>query len=225
VSRYDSPMPPRKPALACFLVLLCALPWPSARAARPGSTPPFVVDGLFGFEVTRALSSQPFLVALATPISASSAPASQAVDILQWRSGLTEINEGWATHEGDDLKWAQPAFDDSHWQQVDIEDIGAAQPGWRWFRKHIDVGPDHSNVRLLVEGGDGAYELFVNGARVEGPRLRSAFAVTRPAERIFDLSNDNGDFALALRTRAPANYAAYHLPLFLSVTLGMPTAI
>ncbi|HEY2662753.1 MAG TPA: PP2C family protein-serine/threonine phosphatase, partial [Candidatus Binataceae bacterium] len=34
-----------------------------------------------------------------------------------------------------------------------------------------------------------------------------------------------GDFVIALRTHAPTNYGAYHLPLFLSVTLGMPTAI
>jgi hypothetical protein len=147
------------------------------------------------------------------------------VELTQWRSGLIELNESWATNDGDDPRWTLPEFDDSHWKQVDIEDIGAARPGSHWFRKHINVGPDHPNVRLLVEGGDGTYELFVNGARVEGPRLRSAFAVTRPAERVFELSNDNGDFALALRTLAPANYAAYHLPLFLSLTLGMPTAI
>ena len=165
-------------------------------------------------------------IAFAAPITlARPDAAAKPIEVTPWRSGLTEINEGWATHEGDDLNWAKPAFDDRGWQQVDLEDIGGAQPGSRWFRKHINVGPDQTNVRLLVEGGDGTYELFVNGARVEGPKLRSAFAVTRPAERVFDLNNDNGDFALALRTRAPANYAAYHLPLFLSLTLGMPTAI
>jgi sigma-B regulation protein RsbU (phosphoserine phosphatase) len=166
------------------------------------------------------------LLALSASIPGAHAAApDKPPEITPWHSGLTEINEGWATHEGDDPKWAQRGFDDTAWQQVDIEDIGAAQPGWRWFRKHINVGSDHPNARLLLEGGDGTYELFVNGARVEGPRLQSAFAVTRPVERVFDLSNDNGDFVLALRTRTPANYAAYHLPLFLSLTLGMPTAI
>lgn len=165
------------------------------------------------------------LLFAAPPAIAQPAAPNSPIEIIQWRSGLSEINEGWATREGDDPRWAQKGFDDSNWKQVDIEDMGPAQPGSRWFRKHINLGPDHPNVRLLLEGGDGTYELFVNGARVEGPRLRSAFAVTRPVERVFDLSNDTGDFVLALRTRAPANYAAYHLPLFLSLTLGMPTAI
>lgn len=168
----------------------------------------------------------PVLLLFAAPPAIAQPPAPNSpIEITQWRSGLSEINEGWKTHDGDDLKWAQPAFDDGDWKAVDIEDIGPAQTGWRWFRKHINVGPDHPNIRILLEGGDGTYELFVNGARVEGPRLQSAFAVTRPVERVFDLSNDIGDFALALRTRTPANYAAYHLPLFLSLTLGTPTAI
>ncbi len=153
------------------------------------------------------------------------AVAATPVDALQWRSGLTEINEGWATRAGDDLEWAQPDFNDSGWTQVDLEDIGPAQPGWRWFRKHVTVGPDHADARLLISGGDGTYELFVNGARIEGPRLKSGFGASRPTERVFPLSDPRGEFVIALRTHAPANYAAYHLPLFLSLTLGMPTAI
>ena len=155
----------------------------------------------------------------------SAAPLGLAQQTTPWRSGLSEINEGWATHAGDDLERAQPNFDDTSWLQVDIEDIGPAEPGWRWFRNHINVGPDRSNVRLLISGGDGTYELFVNGARIDGPRLKSPFSVGRPTERAFDLSNLGGQFVIALRTRAPANYAGYHLPLFLSVTLGMPAAI
>ena len=145
--------------------------------------------------------------------------------IAQWRSGLSEINESWATHAGDDPQWAQPNFDDSNWPRVDIEDIGSAQPEWRWFRKQINLGPDHSSVHLLLQGGDGTYELFVNGTRVDGPRLNSAFAVSRPTERVFALSDPRGLFVIALRTHAPANYSEYHLPLFLYLTLGLPTAI
>ncbi len=160
----------------------------------------------------------PLVLALATQLGL-------AQRVSQWRSGLSEINEGWATHEGDDLQWARPDFDDRAWQQVDIEDMGPARPGWRWFRKRVNVGPDHSNLRLLISGGDGTYELFVNGARVEGPKIKSAFKVSRPTEVVFDLSEQGGEFAIALRTHAPANYSAYHLPLILSITLGMPTSI
>jgi hypothetical protein len=162
----------------------------------------------------------PLLLALAALLALAQSDA-----IAEWRSGLTEINEGWATHAGDDPQWAQPNFDESNWPRVDIEDIGPAQPEWRWFRKQINLGPDDNSVRLLLQGGEGTYELFVNGIRIDGPSLNSAFNVRRPTERVFALSDTGGRFLIALRTHAPANYSAYHLPLFLSLTIGMPTAI
>ena len=146
-------------------------------------------------------------------------------EITEWRSGLTEINEGWATHDGDNIAWASPGFDDSGWQTVDLEDMGVAQPGWRWYRKHVTVGPDYPKVRLLLEGGEGTYELYVNGQRMEGARIFSALAVNRPVERVFALANDNGDFEIALRTFVTPSYKAYGFPLFLNVTMGRPTVI
>jgi hypothetical protein len=156
------------------------------------------------------------------------APASgtaKPVEVTVWRTGLIEINDGWSEHDGDNLAWAAANFDDSGWQQVDLEDMGAAQRGSRWYRRHANFGPDHPEVQFLVQGGDGTYELYVNGQRMSGAELRSSFNVTRPTERVFSLSSDNGDFVLALRTRTPESYAVYHLPLFLSVTMGGPTAI
>ena len=146
-------------------------------------------------------------------------------DPIQWRSGLAEIDENWHVHEGDNLSWAAASFDDSAWTPVNLEDLGGATAGWRWFRKRITVGAEFSEVRLLLSGGAGTYELYVNGTRVAGPRISSALNVSRPTERVFVLSNDGRDFVVALRTHVPANYSAYHLPQFLSVTLGLPTAI
>ena len=151
----------------------------------------------------------------------SSAPA----EITQWRSGLTEINEGWAAHDGDNTAWASPGFDDDTWQTVDLEDMGVAQPGWRWYRKHVNVGPDFPKVQLLLEGGEGTYELYVNGQRMEGAGILPALAVNRPVERVFALPNDNRDFEIALRTSVTPGYKAYGFPLFLNVTMGRPTVI
>ncbi|KAA6457863.1 hypothetical protein DYQ86_21065 [Acidobacteria bacterium AB60] len=177
-------MPPRRPALACILVLLCAL----------------------------------------APYASAASAATPGPEVLQWRSGLTEINEGWATHAGDDLRWAQSGFDDSAWPQVDLEDMGPAQTGWRWFRKRVNLGADHAPVHLLLSGGDGTYEIYINGRRMEGAALHSQLKVTRPIERVFPLENTQSYF-IAIRTRTPVNYARLHLPLFLSVTLGNPVAI
>ena len=144
---------------------------------------------------------------------------------LKWRSGLTEIDQGWLERDGDNLAWAQPGFDDSAWTTVDLEEMGAARDGWRWFRKRVNVGPDSANVRLLLEGGVGTYELYVNGARVPGAGLNSDFNVYRPVERVFALYSEDGDFTIALRTHAAPNYVDYSFPLFLSATLGRPVAI
>jgi stage II sporulation SpoE-like protein len=151
--------------------------------------------------------------------------ANLPADKMHWRSGLTEINEGWAAHAGDNPAWASPAFDDSAWQTVDLEDMGAAQPGWHWFRKHVTVGPENPTVKLLIEGGVGTYELYVNGERVSGADILSALEVNRPVERVFTLSDENGDFEIALRTHATSSYVSYGFPLFLSATLGRQPAI
>jgi hypothetical protein len=154
-------------------------------------------------------------------VAGASAPA----NVTEWRSGLTEINDGWAAHEGDDMAWASPGFDDSSWQTVDLEDMGSAQPGWHWFRKHVTVGPDYPSVRLLLEAGEGTYELYVNGQRMQGAGILTPLAVNRPMERVFSLANDNGDFEIALRTHATPSYVAYGFPLFLSMTMGRRTVI
>jgi len=160
-------------------------------------------------------------LALAWTGCALAAPADQ----VKWRSGLKEIQQGWSAHDGDNPEWAQPGFEDSGWTTVDLEDMGSARDGWRWFRKRVLTGTDYPDVRLLIEGGVGTYELYVNGVRVSGARLNSEFNVYRPIERVFALHSESGDFTIALRTRAPANYVDYKLPLFLSVTLGTPIAI
>ena len=155
----------------------------------------------------------------------SSPAGADSARALQWRSGLSEINEAWVEHEGDNLNWAQPEFGDSGWAQVDLDDMGAATVGWRWYRKRVELGADHAHVHLLIEGGEGAYELYVNGVLQDGARLHSDFDVKRPTEQVFPLNDSASEYELALRTRTPANYAAFQLPLFLTVTLGNPTAI
>ena len=160
---------------------------------------------------------------LATVFSPGLCAAS--AEVTQWRSGLIEVDDGWAQHEGDNPEWSRPEFDDSAWETVNLDNLGPAQAGWRWFRRRINFGPDYSHVRLLLSGGSGTYELYVNGKKVPGPRLRSAVFVSRPVEAVFPLENDTGEFVIALRTRVPPAYAAWHLPQFTTLTMGLPTAI
>ena len=168
----------------------------------------------------RALTWALILFGLCAP-----ALAAAPLEVTQWRSGLIELNQGWLEHDGDNAEWSRPEFDDSAWDSVDLDDLGPARQGWRWYRRLVTFGPDKPELRLLLAGGDGTYELFVNGTRVPGAALRSSVLVRRPVEAVFPVSDGNGNFEIALRTRVPTAYAAWHLPQFTGVTMGLPTAI
>jgi hypothetical protein len=155
-------------------------------------------------------------------------PASPEIPIIdrphadEWTS---DINTGWRTHEGDDPSWARPDFDDSAWNTVELDNLGAARRGWRWYRLHVRLHEDHPDLALLIQGGVGTYTLYANGTQVPGPRIRSSFAVKRPAERVFMPDIPGTDLVLALRTYAPPSYAGWNYPLFMTASLGTPEAI
>jgi serine phosphatase RsbU (regulator of sigma subunit) len=149
------------------------------------------------------------------------------VDATQWRNGTVNLNEGWREHDGDDPAWAQPEFNDSRWQTVEIDDLGAAAAGTRWFRLHVKLEQDHGHLHLLLAGGEGTYELYVNGQRQDEPGLSHVFGVYRPTEQVFSLTEEDTDtdLVLALRTSPPQIYRVAHLPLFLTAAVGTPKAI
>lgn len=159
----------------------------------------------------------------------ASAPENNAeaplIDRPHAQDWLTDIDNGWRVHNGDNSAYAQPNFDDTSWSQVELDNLGAAQPGWRWYRMHIRLHENHPDLALLIEGGDGTYEVYMNGEPITGARLRSPFSVKRPTERVFSLDTTATVVTLALRTHIPPCYAAWRLPSFLTASLGTPDAI
>ena len=147
------------------------------------------------------------------------------VDATQWQSGTVDIDQGWKEQGGDNPAWAQPGFDDSQWKTVELDDMGAAEPGWRWFRLRLQLAPGHGQVQLLFAGGAGTYELYINGEKADWPKLLPFFEVRRPTEQVIPVRDDATALVLALRTRATKTYSYYHLPLFLGASLGTPGAI
>jgi hypothetical protein len=132
------------------------------------------------------------------------------------------------------MAWASPGFDDSAWETVRIDDIqtskagwapGTSNAGWRWFRLRLKLHENHPDLSLLIDCGEGAYELYVNGAKVQGPAIRSSLRVSRPTERVVPLDVPGTDLEIALRTFTPPSYRTWHLPLFLTASLGTPDAI
>lgn len=161
------------------------------------------------------------LISLATCAPLMATPS----EVNKWGSGLTEVNQGWLEHDGDQIEWSRPNFNDNTWDAVDLEDLGPAQPGWHWYRRHVNAEPGQPEMRLLIAGGTGTYELFVNGVSVPGAMLRPSLLVGRPVEVVVPLRDSNGSFEIALRTRIPPGYAAWHLAQFTNVAIGLPIAI
>ena len=104
-----------------------------------------------------------------------------------------------------------PGFDDSAWEQVRLDDLGAAQPGWRWYRLHIKLHENHPDLALLIEGGEGIYELYINGAQVPGPTLVQ-LRVNRPVERVVPHRHAGHDCRYRPAHHTPASYAAWRFP-------------
>jgi sigma-B regulation protein RsbU (phosphoserine phosphatase) len=171
------------------------------------------------------LAGRNALLSAQTPNSSLTASDSSITDFAHAQQWTSHIETGWRVHEGDDPAWASPAFDDSAWESAELDDLGPARPGWRWYRLHITLHDGHPNLALLLYGGDGTYELYINGAKVQGPEIRSSLRVSRPTERAVPLDVPGTDFEIALRTHISPSYAAWRLTPFMIAEVGTPDAI
>lgn len=149
----------------------------------------------------------------------------QPVDATRWRSGLVNLDEGWLQQSGDNPAWARPGFDDSRWQKIDMDSMGASSPGWTWYRIHVHLLPGHDHMHLLIAAGNGTYELYLNGNKADGAAIQPSWLVTRPVEQVFIVDDRDTDLVIAIRTYIPNDYAIWHLPTFLTADIGTPGAI
>src|SRR5579864_1020546 len=130
------------------------------------------------------------LIAFAFPslFSLCNVAAPQAVPVRLGQS-LVMLNGPWRFHAGDDPGWANPDFDDSAWEHVDLtaqsgahdNDVGLTRyvPGWgarghkgysgyAWYRLRVSVTASGEEELALAgpPAVDSAYEVFVNGQPV-----------------------------------------------------------
>jgi sigma-B regulation protein RsbU (phosphoserine phosphatase) len=127
----------------------------------------------------------------------------QTVDLSHWPDGSIHLNGAWRVHSGDNTAYARPDFDDSGWPTVSFTDQSQAKAGWRWYRLLVKLPAQHAPLALLIVGGDGTYEVYVNGDRLAGPKLKSSLLVTYPKERAISLPDTGGEVGIALRTYVP----------------------
>jgi hypothetical protein len=84
------------------------------------------------------------------------------------------IDGAWQFHEGDDLAWASPAFDDSAWQPIKVGRTWEEQghhglTGFAWYRRRLVISPSENTdftLALYLPEVDSAAEIYWNGVKV-----------------------------------------------------------
>jgi phosphoserine phosphatase RsbU/P len=84
----------------------------------------------------------------------------------------TSFAEGWVVQTGDDPRWADPNYDDSHWPRVNTktESLHTLFPGERpsvvWYRIHISVAPHDTGLAVEEYFLAPACEIYSNGVKI-----------------------------------------------------------
>ncbi len=139
----------------------------------------------------------------------STPPATTAAAQITLGQSIVALNGPWKFHIGDDPRWADPNFDDSGWETVDLTPkAGSVDPvggipgyvpgwtakghpgywGWAWYRIRVQVAA-RTGENLALAGPtdvDDGYQVFDNGTllgsfgKFRGPGQRPIIYETVP---------------------------------------------
>lgn len=139
------------------------------------------------------------------------APAEAPLVASGLGKGTVPLGGRWQFHVGDEMTWADPGFDDSHWEQIDVSNPWGDQGHWAytgraWYRRHIEI-KDETNgaadVALYVPIASCAYEVYWNGRLIgRTPKMPGQSAESLPAAAVFKLGAP-GTGVLAFRAYSP----------------------
>ncbi len=127
-------------------------------------------------------------IALSLAFGAGSATAAAPIALGQ---AVVSLDGPWKFHAGDDARWAEPAFDDSGWEDVDLHappeandgDVGITPytagwgakghpdyHGYAWYRLRFTVAaPADGTLALLGPWAvDSVYQVYANGSLLGG---------------------------------------------------------
>ena len=110
--------------------------------------------------------------AVEAPTATATAARSLVLDGLG--KGAAPLDGPWQFHLGDDPAWANPAFDDTHWEQLTADKTWGVQghasyADYAWYRRNLAITPAPGaspDVHLLIPAIDDVYEIYWNGAKV-----------------------------------------------------------
>jgi hypothetical protein len=109
----------------------------------------------------------------------NAAPPDNAVQVKLGESSV-DLTGPWKFQVGDDAAWAQPDFNDSGWEDMDLTpDSSTGQAlgwtahghqkysGYAWYRLQVQIeGAKRSLALKMPDSFDDAYQVFVNGQRI-----------------------------------------------------------
>ncbi len=147
-----------------------------------------------------------------------------------------EIGTQGRMQAGDDPAWSRPDFDDSRWVPVDattrLHDLfPGKQTDIVWWRLHLKVSPQQTDLALQAYDIARAFEVYVNGEKlIESGQVQPFVSCTRGARliaRIPAAQLRNGSITIAIRARATRTWwtsilAAVYDPM---LTLGNEAAL
>lgn len=157
-----------------------------------------------------------FLAALLLhPVPASA----QTFDFQRVRIPVAELDGPARFQTGDDLRWADPHFDDSHWALLQLNqgwsDQGYPQySGFAWYRFRILLPEDSQRLALFIPRIEGSYEVYANGTRIgRVGGLPPAPLLVEARNQLFSLPVANRgnqpDLLIAIRVWLSPKWAAY----------------
>jgi sigma-B regulation protein RsbU (phosphoserine phosphatase) len=174
------------------------------------------------------------LALLGLGLAAPTLPA-QSYDASNLRQP-TDLGVTWLVHAGDDPAYAQPGFDDSHWERFNpgasIKTIFPnTEPDVIWYRLRMKVAPSETGLALEEWNISSAFDIYVNGERLIHSGQVAPFAPytfsARLLARIPDRQVATGSLVIALRvhishTEWGSAYAGYYVS---NLTLGQEYAL
>ncbi|MFZ0395322.1 MAG: PP2C family protein-serine/threonine phosphatase [Terracidiphilus sp.] len=145
---------------------------------------------------SRALCSIALLILCAAQIRAQATTPAPPFVVAGLGRGTVALDGPWQFQLGDDMAWANPAFDDSSWQQIDVSRPWGDQGHWSysghaWYRRHIEFKDDPNgalDVALYVPMASCTYEVYWNGRLIgHTDPMPGQSAEAQPAAAVFKL--------------------------------------
>ncbi len=107
-------------------------------------------------------------------VAPAAQPSSHTLVLDGLGKGAAALDGPWQFHLGDNPAWADPAYDDSHWEQITAGKPWGMQghanyTGYAWYRRAMSITPAPGispDMALLIPGILDVYQVYWNGVEV-----------------------------------------------------------